>query len=78
MTGRRGRPAFIIPQHQLSYLLEQGFSVPKISEILGVGLSTIERRMKEYNLSVKSELDNNSLILSIVLNPCAQPLFQQV
>ncbi|KAK3702167.1 hypothetical protein QZH41_015074 [Actinostola sp. cb2023] len=52
ITGRRGRPAFIIPHEQLSYLLEQGFTVPDISTMLGVGQRTVERRMSEYNLKV--------------------------
>ena len=51
-TGRRGRPAFIITAEQLSFLLEQGFTVLVISEMLGVGKRTVERRMSELNLKV--------------------------
>ena len=44
-TGRRGRPVFIITAEELSFLLEQGFTVLVISEMLGVGKRTVERRM---------------------------------
>ena len=37
LVRRRGRPKFDIGKEQLSFLLDQGFSVPKISEILRVG-----------------------------------------
>ena len=37
-TGRRGRPAFIITAEQLSFLLERGFTVLVISEMLGMGM----------------------------------------
>ena len=37
LVRRRGRPKFDIGKEQLSFLLDQGFSVPKVSEILRVG-----------------------------------------
>jgi len=54
-TGRRGRPAFIITAEQLNFLLEQGFRVPVISVLLGVGKRTVERRMSELNLKVSGK-----------------------
>lgn len=54
-TGRRGRPAFIITAEQLNFLLEQGFTVPVISVMLGVGKWTVERRMSELNLKVSGK-----------------------
>ena len=54
-TGRRGRPGFIITAEQLTFLLEQGFTVPVISVMLGVGKRTVERRMSELNLKVSGK-----------------------
>lgn len=48
----RGRPKLEIRRDQLEYLLNIGFSCPKIAAIIGVSLSTIRRRMTEYDLSV--------------------------
>ncbi|XP_051977989.1 uncharacterized protein LOC127639797 isoform X2 [Xyrauchen texanus] len=52
-TGEKGRPAFNITMDQLEYLLELDFTVPEISRLLHVSLSTVKRRLKEYGLSVK-------------------------
>ena len=48
-----GRPSFIISINQLSFLLENMFSVPMIAEILNVSVSTVRRRMTDYGLSVR-------------------------
>ena len=53
-ASMNGRPKIDIRQEQLEYLLGLGFSCPKISEVLGVSLSTIKRRMNEFGLSVTS------------------------
>ena len=50
-----GRPRFDIPQQQLRFLVESGFTGPKIATIIGVSLSTVRRRMSEYGLYVSSE-----------------------
>ena len=52
LSGSIGRPKFDIPHSQLDYLLQSRFSVPDISHLLGVSISTIRRRMTEFNLSV--------------------------
>ena len=52
--NKRGRPRLEIKQQQLEYLLQLGFSCPKIAGVLGVSLSTIRRRMSEFGLSVTS------------------------
>ncbi len=49
-----GRPNFDIPFNQLSRLLEERFTVPQISRILGISIRTVRRRMTSYNLSVRS------------------------
>ena len=53
-SDRPGRPRFDIGEEQLSCLIETGFSVPEIASysILRVSVSTVRRRMSEYNLTV--------------------------
>ena len=48
-----GRPAYDIPHHQLDSLISMHLSVPQIARIIGVSVSTIRRRMSEYNLSIQ-------------------------
>lgn len=55
-TGRRGKPAFDIKEEQVNFLLEQGFNVGDISNMLGVSKRTLERRMQSFGLSVTGEL----------------------
>ena len=51
-SGKRGRPSYEITEEQLLFLLEQGFQVCDISNILGVSARTVERRMSKFGLSV--------------------------
>ena len=51
-TQRHGRPSFQIKQEQVSFLLEQGFKVPTITQLFCVSTRSIERRMAAYGLSV--------------------------
>lgn len=53
-TGTIGPPSFDIPQHQLQYLIENRFSVPQIAQLMGVSVSTIRRRMSDYDLSIRA------------------------
>ena len=53
-VNSRGRPRLDVSSSQLEYLLHLGFSCPRIASILGVSLSTIRRRMTDFNLSVSS------------------------
>ena len=55
VNGLKGRPRLEISNDQLQYLLELGFSCPQIANVLGVSLSTIRRRMTDYNLSVSAQ-----------------------
>ena len=50
----KGRPRLDVSSTQLEYLLRLGFCCPQIASILGVSLSTIRRRMTDFNLSVSS------------------------
>ena len=53
-TGLVGRPCFQIPRQQLSYLIENGFSVPQIADMIGVSVRTVRRRMDGYDLSIRA------------------------
>lgn len=63
-SGKRGRPSYEITEEQLIFLLEQGFQVHDISNILGVSARTVERRMSKFGLSVSgmySTIDDDHL-----------------
>ena len=53
-SGTPGRPAYDISKEQLEMLLKARFSVRCIAELLHVSLQTIEQRMQEYSLSVRT------------------------
>jgi hypothetical protein len=59
----RGRPKLDIGEDQLQYLIENGFRIKEISELFGCNRKTIERRMKEYQLSIlnSSTISDNQL-----------------
>ena len=48
----RGRRSFDIHKERIELFLEYNISLPQISEILGVSLSTVNKRLKDYGLSV--------------------------
>ena len=52
-TGAVGRPFFYIPRSVLQHLLDTRLSVPKISQLLGVSVSTVRCRMADYDLRVR-------------------------
>lgn len=63
-AGRRGRPRFNLPEDQLQFLLERGFTIPDISRMLSVSVRTIERRLHDFGLSAAqtySHIDDESL-----------------
>ena len=49
-----GRPSYDIPESSLELLLENRFTVPQISQLFAVSVSTIRRRMSELRLLVRS------------------------
>ena len=50
--GRRGRPPFDIKEEQLVFLVENGFKVPQISQLLGVSIRTVERRLSAFGIKM--------------------------
>ena len=55
-TGSVGRPRFEISKDQLEYLVEYELKTPDIAEALGVSVSTIKRRLREFNISIRGTL----------------------
>lgn len=49
--GGRGRPKFDVSREQLEFLLERGFSVRDVAQLLGLSLRTTERRLQEFGIS---------------------------
>ena len=49
-TGSVGRPRFEISKDQLGYLVEYELKTPDIAEALGVSVSTIKKRLREFNI----------------------------
>ena len=53
VQGSRGRPSYFISEDQLRYFVDNGFSVPQISRLLTVSISTIKRRLRQYEISIE-------------------------
>ena len=69
VTGECGRPKLNITREQLQFLLERAFSVPDIVRIIGVSVSTIERRLHEFHIpawSFYSYIDDETLDRTII------------
>ena len=70
-TGSVGRPKFEISKDQLEYLVEYELKTPDIAKALGVSVSTIKRRLREFNISSRATLteisdhDLDSVVRSI-------------
>ena len=71
LSGAVGRPRFEISSSQLEFFIQTGFSVPQIAHLLGVSVSTVRRRMTDYNLTIHStyctldDIELDSLIADI-------------
>ena len=69
VTGGRGCPKLNITREQLQFVLERAFSVPDIARIIGVSVSTIERRLHEFHIPARSfysDIDNKTLDRTII------------
>ena len=54
--SRRGRQSFNIKIEQLSFLVENDFTVPQISEMLGVSQRTVEPRLSLFGISISGKI----------------------
>ena len=59
-AGGVGRPQYDDPEQALEMLLENRFAFPQISNMMGVSVSTIRRRMSALGLSVRGYYSNLS------------------
>ena len=50
-SGGPGRPWREISREQLEYLVENDISIPDIAQVLGVSVSTVKRRLREFGIS---------------------------
>ena len=76
MTLGRGRPSYSITQQQLEYFIENNFTFPEIARLLKVSVSTVRRRMSQFQLYIGdtfTSIDDDSLSAHIadikVCNP---------
>lgn len=53
-SAARGRPSYIISKEQLQYFIREGFTRRQISQMLRVSISTVARRLREYELSYEA------------------------
>ena len=51
-SGRAGRPSFDVQEEQLAFLVENGFTVLPVSQMLRVSKRTVERRMASFGISI--------------------------
>ena len=54
LCGMVGRPSYIVSYEQLLFLIENGFSVPQIADMIGVSVRTVRRRMTEFGLAIRA------------------------
>ena len=54
-TGAVGRPSIDVSPNQPSFLIENGFSVPQMADMIGVSVRTVQRRMSEFGLSIRAQ-----------------------
>ena len=76
---RRGRPRVNVTEEQLAYLVEQGFKIKDIALMFGCCRRTIERLMRQHNLSVRNytnmseiELDAKVQEISAMFPNCGE------
>ena len=53
LSGSVGRPQYDISYHQLETLISMNLNVPHIAQLVGLSTSTIRRRMRQYDLSIR-------------------------
>ena len=56
--GSVGRPRYDIPVGTLEFVVDSGFTVPQIANILCVSVRTVRRRMSQYDLSIHATFTN--------------------
>ena len=85
INERSGAHKFFIPQCVLENLLDDGFTIKQIANMISVSESTIYRRMGQYNLSARNfsdisddELDTAMIILTTEFPNCGESMLRQM
>ena len=50
-----GRPRYVIPIETLEFFIDSSFSIPEMSELLGISVSTVKRRLRDCGLQISSK-----------------------
>ena len=58
-NGCGGKPSYKVDKGQLTFLLEQGFKVCEVSQMMGVSERTFQRRMQSLGISVAGNNQDN-------------------
>ena len=54
-SGNRGRPRYDIQQAQLQFFVRFGFSVSEMAKMLAVSQATVNRRLRDYGISLSTK-----------------------
>ena len=54
-----GRPSYIILADNLAFLIENRFTVPQITDMIGVSVRTIRRKMSYWTICTTAVFNNN-------------------
>ncbi|XP_052258171.1 uncharacterized protein LOC127862912 [Dreissena polymorpha] len=79
-SQRMGRPRFHIPKEQLELLLELRFTDADIANMIGVSISVIKRRLREYGLGRQNQyttISNEDLDTHVLRLTHGNPLLGQ-
>lgn len=58
VAGPMGRPKLVVSERYIKRLIDIGLTVPCISKLLGISSRTVERRMQEFNITVRGTYSN--------------------
>ena len=58
---RKGRPCIPISEEQILFFIEHDFKVMEIAKLFGCSKRTVERRMQEYNITIRSRVSDSEL-----------------
>ncbi|XP_053403350.1 uncharacterized protein LOC128558389 [Mercenaria mercenaria] len=58
--GETGRPRYVVSRDQLELLLDLHFTNKEIADLVNISVSSVKRRLRQYNLSRKDRFCNMS------------------
>ena len=54
-SGNRGRPRYDVQEAQLQFFVRYGFSISEMAKMLAVSQATINRRLRDYGISLSTK-----------------------